>query len=203
MIKVSELKDGDRIRRISQSYGDVKEGEVVEVSRTGNYDYDVSIKGRKMGLLHPERWELADSEQERIQKLFSDFAKAESEVSRLAKEIAVLKAKAPRGRFAVIEEARKDVERLEYRMEQVMPFDADALPLTRSKGRVFPEYHINHDKETVVVRLHGVHAGKDFAKGKAKASKEDRFDVNIGKAIALRRALGLPVPTKYLDAPQQ
>lgn len=201
MIIVSELKDGDRIRRIAPSGGDVKEGEIVEVNRVGRHY--VSIKNRSMGLAYPRHWELVNEEQERVEKLFSDLVRAEEEVKRLSKEIAVLKAKEPSGRFAVIDEARKDVEKLEYRMEQVLPFDSDAMPFTRTHGRVFPEYHVNHEKETVVVRLHGVHRGKDLSKGKAKASKEDRFDVNIGKAIALRRALGLAVPRKYLDAPQQ
>ncbi|MFP3830651.1 hypothetical protein, partial [Pseudomonas sp. SIMBA_021] len=38
--------------------------------------------------------------------------------------------------------------------------------------------------------------------GRAKAAPDDCFNVHIGKAIALRRALGLAVPDEYLNAPQ-
>ncbi|XOT28882.1 hypothetical protein ACLQ7P_08525 [Bacillus subtilis subsp. subtilis] len=38
--------------------------------------------------------------------------------------------------------------------------------------------------------------------GRAKAALDDCFNVHIGKAIALRRALGLAVPDEYLNAPQ-
>ncbi|MGF0274517.1 hypothetical protein P5495_019430 [Bacillus velezensis] len=38
--------------------------------------------------------------------------------------------------------------------------------------------------------------------GRAKATPDDCFNVHIGKAIALRRALGLAVPDEYLNAPQ-
>ncbi|WIT26826.1 hypothetical protein [Bacillus phage SPbetaL1] len=38
--------------------------------------------------------------------------------------------------------------------------------------------------------------------GRAKAAPYDCFNVHIGKAIALRRALGLAVPDEYLNAPQ-
>ncbi|WP_332606818.1 hypothetical protein [Bacillus spizizenii] len=38
--------------------------------------------------------------------------------------------------------------------------------------------------------------------GRAKAATSDCFNVHIGKAIALRRALGLAVPDEYLNAPQ-
>ena len=40
------------------------------------------------------------------------------------------------------------------------------------------------------------------ARGKAKCAQGDTFNVHIGKAIALRRALGLPVPSEYTNAPQ-
>ncbi|MGC8261926.1 hypothetical protein ACP2W8_20465 [Bacillus subtilis] len=38
--------------------------------------------------------------------------------------------------------------------------------------------------------------------GRAKAAPDDCFNVHIGSAIALRRALGLAVPDEYLNAPQ-
>ena len=41
-----------------------------------------------------------------------------------------------------------------------------------------------------------------YARGIAKAAPDDCFNVHIGKAIALHRALGLEVPDEYLNAPQ-
>lgn len=41
-----------------------------------------------------------------------------------------------------------------------------------------------------------------WAKGIAVCSPDDCFNAHIGKAIALRRALGLPVPSEYLSVPQ-
>lgn len=45
-------------------------------------------------------------------------------------------------------------------------------------------------------------SGDVISKGIAKCASSDCFNVHIGKAIALRRALGHQVPTEYLNAPQ-
>ncbi|MEX5835828.1 hypothetical protein D070_13530 [Bacillus velezensis] len=60
----------------------------------------------------------------------------------------------------------------------------------------------NRTKRTVVALIKGEYSGKVYAKGIAKATPDDCFNVHIGKAIALRRALGLTVPDEYLNAPQ-
>lgn len=60
----------------------------------------------------------------------------------------------------------------------------------------------NRIKRTVVALIKGEYSGKVYAKGIAKAAPNDCFNVHIGKAIALRRALGLAVPDEYLNAPQ-
>lgn len=61
---------------------------------------------------------------------------------------------------------------------------------------------MNSDKRTVVALLKGLRTGKVYAKGIAKATPDDCFNVHIGKSIALRRALGLAVPDECLNAPQ-
>ncbi|CAI6267576.1 hypothetical protein NSU09_12165 [Bacillus sp. PS194] len=61
---------------------------------------------------------------------------------------------------------------------------------------------LNRTKHTVVALIKGEYSGKVYAKGIAKAAPDDCFNVHIGKAIALRRALGLAVPDEYLNAPQ-
>ena len=50
--------------------------------------------------------------------------------------------------------------------------------------------------------MKGVDSGKVYARGIAKCSPDDCFNVHIGKAIALRRALGEDVPHEYINAPQ-
>jgi len=55
------------------------------------------------------------------------------------------------------------------------------------------EFIINADKRTVVVLLKGIVTGKVYAKAIAKCAPDDVFNADIGKAIALGRALGLDV----------
>lgn len=50
--------------------------------------------------------------------------------------------------------------------------------------------------------MKGIRTREVYARGIAKAVPDDCFNVHIGKAIALRRALGLAVPDEYLNAPQ-
>lgn len=65
-------------------------------------------------------------------------------------------------------------------------------------------FHVNRDKRTVTALVnHGVSLERvPDAKFTAKCSPADVFHAEIGKAIALRKALGLAVPTEYTDAPQ-
>ncbi|MBU5266233.1 hypothetical protein [Virgibacillus proomii] len=64
------------------------------------------------------------------------------------------------------------------------------------------EFVINKEKRTVVCLLKGADYSKVYARGIAKCAPSDCFNVHIGMAIALRRALGLFVPAEYLNAPQ-
>lgn len=64
------------------------------------------------------------------------------------------------------------------------------------------EFVVNKDKRTVVCLLRGYETNNVLFRGIAKAYLNDCFNVHIGKAIALRRALGLEVPDEYLNAPQ-
>lgn len=64
------------------------------------------------------------------------------------------------------------------------------------------EFIVNKDKRTIVALLRGEVTRSVRARGIAKCSPTDCFNVHIGKAIALRRALGLEVPDVYLNAPQ-
>lgn len=66
------------------------------------------------------------------------------------------------------------------------------------------EFHVNREKRavTALVRYSYGDPKTIRAKGIAKCAPGDVFHAEIGKAIALRRALGLPVPDEYINAPQ-
>src|SRR5690625_2069168 len=63
------------------------------------------------------------------------------------------------------------------------------------------EFIVNKPKRTVVVLRRDIH-GKVLVRGKATAHADDCFNVHIGKAIALRRAMFMDVPDEYSNVPQ-
>src|SRR5690625_2480290 len=104
-------------------------------------------------------------------------------------------------------QAQRDsiVERAKGDMSGLIPDD----PLFKGKyyltnGRMIcdVEFVINREKRTVVALMRGHSSGYIHSKGIAKCAPTDCFNVHIGKAIALRRALGEEVPDEYLNAPQ-
>ncbi|WP_303982935.1 hypothetical protein [Niallia circulans] len=69
------------------------------------------------------------------------------------------------------------------------------------------EVYVNKDKRTVTVLITYISRWGDRKKrvsfrGIAKCMPTECFNVHIGKAIALRRALGMTVSSEYLHAPQ-
>jgi len=102
-------------------------------------------------------------------------------------------------REEIVERAKADIEELT---------ECDRITVGGKKGFkggffvVNEEFIVNKEKRTVVCLLKGVESSKVHERGIAKCSPEDVFNVHIGKAIALRRALGLEVPDDYLNAPQ-
>lgn len=98
-------------------------------------------------------------------------------------------AKAPIGRELtrdeIVEKAKHDVTDLlnEYQLSE-------------------KEVDVKREDLTVVCKIKHLFSGKELSKGIAKCAPDDCFNVHIGKAIALRRALGLEVPDEYLNAPQ-
>src|SRR5690625_3567880 len=91
-------------------------------------------------------------------------------------------------RDRIIEKAKKDIDGLRHK--------ESGFYRVASRERVFAkhciiEFIINKDKRTVVAILRGFRTGKVHARGIAKCAPNDCFNAHIGKAIALRRALGL------------
>lgn len=123
------------------------------------------------------------------------YRSAKQQQRKLAKMNAEKSAQARRDE--IVEIARADVEKLTNYGDGVR-YETDMW----SFAMCDVEFVINRDKRTVVTLLRGVRTGFVYAKGIAKAAPSDCFNVHIGKAIALRRALGLAVPDEYLNAPQ-
>jgi hypothetical protein len=94
----------------------------------------------------------------------------------------------------IIEMAKRDIETLKN--------SKDGQYYKVGYYRCFADFIINREKRTVVALLRGVGSKKVFARGIAKCHPDDCFNAHIGRAIALRRALGLEVPEAYLNAPQ-
>src|SRR5690625_2978205 len=100
-------------------------------------------------------------------------------------------------RDRIIEKAKKDVEKLTGDSE-VFRATLGGYKNQAAQAR----FVINKEKRTVVSLIIGYYSKKVYERGIAKAHPNDCFNVHIGKAISLRRALGLEVPDEYLNAPQ-
>lgn len=106
----------------------------------------------------------------------------------------------PLTRAKVIEMARERVSELKR--------IGSSLHLDLPKGTPFyyryynVEFHVNRDKRTVTALVHvSGNQRKPNAVGIAKAAPDDVFNVDIGKAIAAERALGLALTPEFVNAP--
>lgn len=110
-----------------------------------------------------------------------------------------------RTRDAIIERAKRDVAELalndrynEHRREasgKEGPFYLSDI------YGAYAEFIVNKEKRTVVCLLRGVHTHDVLNRGIARCAPDECFNVYLGKAISLRRALGLEVPVEYVKAP--
>ncbi|WHX85841.1 hypothetical protein QNH18_16975 [Bacillus paralicheniformis] len=99
-------------------------------------------------------------------------------------------------RDEIVEQAKADIENFKYRtFYGELRYSYHGIVCN-------VEFVVNKEKRTVVALLKSVGEGAVKSKGIAKAAPDDCFNVHIGKAIALHRALGLEVPDEYLNAPQ-
>jgi hypothetical protein len=79
---------------------------------------------------------------------------------------------------------------------------ADVADLLRKIGEDSVGFNVNREERTVVA--YAKRRRSVFAKnaGIARCAPGDVFNTHIGKAIAVRRALGLTVPDDYVNAPK-
>ncbi|ODB76017.1 hypothetical protein [Bacillus velezensis] len=106
-------------------------------------------------------------------------------------------------RDEIVEQAKADVEKLIEDAGSICPVYYGNYTMRQRMSRV--DFVVNREKRTVVALVFGKiprFRNELREKGIAKAAPDDCFNAHIGKAIALRRALGLAVPDEYLNAPQ-
>jgi hypothetical protein len=107
-------------------------------------------------------------------------------------------------RDEIVERAKADVEAVLSRNYPSREGYSPSVWFTEEGGVVITdacEFIVNREKGTVVALIRSVRSHIVFYRGKARCTPGETFNVHIGKAIAVRRALGLTVPAEYLDAP--
>lgn len=197
-----EANVGERIKivnpQIAHGYGKDDEGNVTETHAPGVF---AQINGRRCGMYHEEYVVLepvASANTPDISELFTQFIRDNADVVRAILGDAPNVAKLTRA--AVIEKARADVAELTRKMcSGSVNLDGN---YTFNQFVTKPEFHVNRDKRAVTALVRGIYRNAIHEKGIAKAAPDDVFHAEIGKAIALRRALGLTVPSEYTDAPK-
>ncbi|MCR1994494.1 hypothetical protein NSA31_22405 [Bacillus subtilis] len=173
---------------------EVKNEEADEMKREYAFKPNLDEMGYEELLAH------GDAVMEAIKKrTFQEGFRAAKQVQRkLAKMNAEKSAQARRDE--IVEQAKGDIEVLKSPGRMVNGNTSDyKVDLFGANA----EFIVNREKRTVVALLKGAYSGTVvLARGIAKAAPDDCFNVHIGKAIALRRALSLAVPDEYLNAPQ-
>lgn len=97
----------------------------------------------------------------------------------------------------LVDEAKNDVEFwLSTEVENVPMFKCAYKYTSYVPSSDSVEFIVNRKNRKVTALIRD-EDGKIFAKGIARCSPGDCFNADIGRAIALRRALGVGVPRKY------
>src|SRR5690625_4445998 len=113
-------------------------------------------------------------------------------------------------RDRIVEQAKNDIERFKVRGingDEVYEvtrssYISEVLSRRGNYATCYARFVVNKEKRTVVALMRGELSDIVYSRGIAKCAPGDCFNVHIGKAIALRRALDLEVPDEYLNAPQ-
>jgi len=128
--------------------------------------------------------------------------KSDADISKVAEQLAESLRKATKGfvgkpntneqRKAIIAEAKAFVAKVEAQLGCAHA-DRTQGNYTYQETSGYAKYNVNAEKRTVVALVHSKYTDKVIEKGIAKCAPDDVFNADIGKAIALGRALGLDV----------
>ena len=102
-------------------------------------------------------------------------------------------------RAELIQRAREFVGRGIYRRRQLCGLSGDQISFRHRFCKL--EFVVNEEKRTVVALIKSLH-GKKIYKGIAKCMPDEVFNADIGKAIALARALEIEIPQEFIHAIQ-
>ncbi|AME04850.1 hypothetical protein [Bacillus sp. SDLI1] len=105
-------------------------------------------------------------------------------------------------RDEIVEHAKADVECLREHGFYHTGIDSSKGNETYQVKVYYVEFIVDSKERKVTALVRRLNDKTPRHVGRAKATPSDCFNVHIGKAIALRRALGLAVPDEYLNAPQ-
>src|SRR5690625_364440 len=105
-------------------------------------------------------------------------------------------------RDRIVEQAKADLENVKTEWNVRDDIPGGKMRYIHGYKVCSEEFIVNKDKRTIVSILRWNRNNSIVSRGIAKCAPGDCFNVHIGKAIALRRALGLEVPDEYLNAPQ-
>ncbi|MFK4304324.1 hypothetical protein ABH892_004464 [Paenibacillus sp. RC254] len=200
---------GERIRivnpQFAYGYGEGAEGAVLQVDGSGVY---ADINGNRPGVFHREYVVLEPvatlGSDEALADAFTQFIRDNADTIRtiLGDSASNVTKTEPAEltRAAVIEKARADVAELERIGRDVDSRLPELSPFHSNFYRV--KFYVNCEKRAVTACITYRGGSAVRARGIAKAAPDDVFHAEIGKAIALRRALGLMVPSEYTDAPK-
>lgn len=137
-----------------------------------------------------------------------EISDIKNEMERLTGELATLalrvsKLEEPKSpqeiRDEIVEKAKADRGTLATRFYGGKP--EYTIPAPNPPLATYAEFIINRKKRTVVCILGSFGRNRVCFRGIAKCAPGDVFNSHIGRAIALRRALGLKVPAEYLNVP--
>ena len=154
------------------------------------------------------------SEASRISALETEVAEQRKLVAKLQAEVDTLKQFPCIERESTAERLQTPNEKRADVIKRAKEFVADLTKRASSDDRnedgnttfenfiTNTEFHVNNDKRTVVALSKWAFNGSIKEKGIAKCDPADVFNADIGKAIALARALGVEVPTEFVKAVQ-
>lgn len=135
---------------------------------------------------------------ERISEATETFVAMGRSIKFVDKGVLFISQKSPQERRdEIVERAKRDLD------DHINKYGEMSITIGGYDNQcITPKFFVNREKRAVTVLLFGAFSKRLYAKGIAKCAPDDCFNVHIGKAIALRRALGLIVPAEYLNAPQ-
>lgn len=196
--------NGNSEYRVLEPLTSAKPTPLSELSLADQYAENITVLTRKIAELE----EHVNALEVRILALETDSAPAIVKVAEgyVGKsERAALPSYVKNIRDEIVERAKADVKWLEASYGgRVCGSGVSFWPDACAKGGYAPvhnvDYVVNAQKRTVVALIR-YKSGELCYRGIAKCAPGDVFNAHLGRAIALRRALGLEVPAEYLTCP--